>query len=216
MVATEAGAARDDAGDDGRPDRLIALSDGIYAIAMTLLVLDVRVPDGLDQQGLRDALDDLWPKLSAYVLSFYILAAFWLDQRQVLRGVRRVDGLVLRLTLAGLGLIALLPFPTSLLAEYHPQDEAVVLYAVVIILIVLQHLALLLTIRHRGHAGPAADRRTTRLVVADMGVTVLVFGASLPIVLAVSPRAALYSWLALVPLKAAVGHRRHRAERGGS
>ncbi|MFI1092396.1 TMEM175 family protein [Streptomyces sp. NPDC020917] len=121
--------------------RLIALSDGIFAIAMTLLVLDIRVTSGLDAAGFRHMLYELLPNIGAYALSFAILAAFWRDHRRMLQIARRVEGPALRLTLAGLGAIALLPFPTTLLSEYASQPLAVALYAGTVVLIDLLQLA---------------------------------------------------------------------------
>lgn len=80
---------------------------------MTLLVLTVSVPDGLDPERFQDALDKVWPQLGAWGLGFAILASMWRDQRRILHQVRRVDTLLVRLTLAGLAAVSLLPFPTT-------------------------------------------------------------------------------------------------------
>lgn len=189
---------------DGRsPERLIALSDGIFAIAMTLLVLDLRVPPGLSPEAFRDEVGQWLPDLGAYALSFAILGGFWRDQRRILRWAEEVDGLVLRVALAGLGAIALVPFPTTMLSEYASQPLAVALYAATVVLVDLLQLALLLTIRRRvPGAGPG--------IAADLLATVVVFGVSVSIAYAVSPTAAIWSWLVLVPAKAVIGRREAR------
>ncbi|MFD4791089.1 TMEM175 family protein, partial [Streptomyces sp. NPDC058459] len=204
-----------DPDDDGvGPDarnlaRLITLSDGIFAIAMTLLVLDIHVTGGLDAAGFRHMVYDLLPHIGAYALSFAILAGFWRDHRRILRLAHRVEGLSLRLALAGLGAIALLPFPTTLLSEYASEPLAVALYSATVIVIDLLQLALLLTLRRdrrpaRG-GGPYGDRG----IVTDLTVTVVVFGATVPIAFA-SPRAALWTWLVLIPLRFTFGRRARR------
>lgn len=185
--------------DEKSPDRLIALSDGIFAIAMTLLVLDIHVPKGLDADGFREAVGDWLPDLGAYALSFTILAGFWRDHRRILRLAKRVEPLTERLALAGLGVIALVPFPTAMLSEYAERPLSVVLYALTIAVVDLLQLALFLAIREHPHTG--------RGIVADLGSTILVFGATVPIAVFVSPSAAMWSWLALVPLKVAAGRR---------
>ncbi|MET7643681.1 TMEM175 family protein [Streptomyces sp. NPDC005426] len=120
---------------------------------MTLLVLDITVPPALDEAGFDAALAGVWPSLGAYALSFAVLAGFWRDQRSILHQVRRCGTLMVRVTLAGLGLVALLPFPTSLLSEYGGSyPAAVAVYAVTIAGIALLHLTLFLLARRR-HAG---------------------------------------------------------------
>ncbi|MFJ5223442.1 TMEM175 family protein [Streptomyces sp. NPDC088400] len=192
------------------PDRLIALSDGIFAIAMTLLVLDVHVAAGLDADGFRRAVHDSLPHLGAYALSFTILAGFWRDQRQILQLARQVDGLTLRLALTGLGAIALTPFPTAMLSEYASRPLAVAVYAVTVVVIDLLQLALFLTIWRRPWMAHPVPDHVGRNILADLGTSILVFGASAPIAFA-SPTAALYTWLALVPVKIMLG-RRQRAQ----
>lgn len=188
------------------PERLIALSDGIFAIAMTLLVLDIHVPTGLDTDGFRGAVGDWLPKLGAYALSFTILAGFWRDHRRILHMIKRVDALSERLTLAGLGVIALVPFPTALLSEYASRPLAVAFYALTIAVVDVLQLALFLSVREQLHADHPLAGRAGRNVVADLSATVLVFGVTVPIAF-VSPVAAMWSWLVLVPVKIVIGRR---------
>ncbi|MFI7236814.1 TMEM175 family protein [Streptomyces cyaneofuscatus] len=184
-----------------RPDRLITLSDGIFAIAMTLLALDVRVPPGLDSEQFHDALRESSPQLAAYALSFLILGVFWRDQRQILLMSAKTGGLPQHLALAVLGVIALVPFPTSLLAEYGAREPwAVVMYAATICLIDLLQLAMFATLRGRHGVRAVGEWRDT---AADLSATVVVFGASVPIAF-FAPQVAMWCWLALFPVKAAL------------
>ncbi len=201
--------------DEGSPDRLLTLSDGIYAIAMTLLVLNVEVPEGLDEAGLRHALAQLWPQLAAYVASFSLLGAFWRDHRRLFLRVRRIDGTLGRLTVASLGAVALLPFPTTVLAEYRLQTPAVALYAAAITLITALHLAIAATLRRRRHlqAERIADE-LGRAVVRDLAATVIVFALSVPVAF-VSPPAAVCLWVLLVPVKIVTGRWARAAHRDG-
>ncbi|MET9095105.1 TMEM175 family protein [Streptomyces cyaneofuscatus] len=185
-----------------RPDRLITLSDGIFAIAMTLLALDVRVPPGLNSEQFHDALRESTPQLAAYALSFLILGIFWRDQRQILLMSAQTGGLPQHLALAVLGVIALVPFPTSLLAEYGAREPwAVVLYAATICLIDLLQLAMFATLRGRHGVRAVGEWRDT---AADLSATIAVFGASVPIAF-FAPQAAMWCWLALFPVKTALG-----------
>ena len=76
-------------------DRLVAFSDGVFAIAMTLLVLNFTVPTSPDRrnvnQKLSTPLSDQWPELFSYVLSFVVIGRFWLVHHRLSRLVRRID-----------------------------------------------------------------------------------------------------------------------------
>lgn len=125
----------------GPPVRLLALSDGIYAIAMTLLVLDLSLPEGLDSAEFHRELRAMIPQFLAYGLSFTLLVGFWQDQRRIHMLVRQADEGFIRLTALGLGAVALVPFPTSMLSDYTDEPVAVALYSAVIAAIDLIHLA---------------------------------------------------------------------------
>lgn len=100
-------------------DRLIMLSDGVFAIAMTLLALEVRPPTGWTG-GLGDLLENTWRSLFGYALSFLIVGIFWFSNRSIMARVRHVDGRFSALTLVFLCLIGLTPFATALMAQYGP------------------------------------------------------------------------------------------------
>ncbi|MFE3743807.1 TMEM175 family protein [Streptomyces sp. NPDC059134] len=197
--------------DETRLNRLTALSDGIFAIAMTLLVLDIQVTAGLDTAGFHSMVRGLFSHVGAYALSFTIIAGVWRDHHRILGLARGLDALSGRLVLMGLGVIALLPFPTTLLSEYASQPLSVAVYACTIIVIDLLQLALLLSIRRAPGTARPDVRRTGRNIAADLGSTALVFGATVPVAFLVSPAAALWCWLVLIPLKVALG--RHEALR---
>ncbi|MFC9645235.1 TMEM175 family protein [Streptomyces mirabilis] len=80
-----------------------ALSDGIYAIAMTLLVINVAIPAHLDDAAFHKALSDALPHLGAFALSFTLIAGFWRDHRRILTALPAEQAVITRLTLLGLG-----------------------------------------------------------------------------------------------------------------
>jgi uncharacterized membrane protein len=111
--------------------RLEALTDGIYAVAMTLLVLELRVPEGLT--GASDAafvskLDELTPKFIAWILSFLILSLFWVSHQRAFHFVRHVDEKMLRINILSLLLASLLPFSSALLGEQQDHFISHVFY----------------------------------------------------------------------------------------
>jgi uncharacterized membrane protein len=104
-------------------ERLTALSDGLFAVAMTLLVLDVRVPVGsagavYSERGLWEALLRLGPSFAAYLLSFTMLGTFWLAQHTLLGILGRCDRTLTWISLGFLFVVSLLPFSAALLAHY--------------------------------------------------------------------------------------------------
>ncbi|CAN5558609.1 TMEM175 family protein [soil metagenome] len=103
-------------------DRLIMLSDGVFAIAMTLLALEVRPPHAWSGE-IGDLIVQIWRPLFGYALSFMIVAVFWFSNRSILARVRRVDGPFSVLTLLFLCLIGLTPFATALMAEQGPAKS---------------------------------------------------------------------------------------------
>jgi uncharacterized membrane protein len=108
--------------------RLEAFSDGVFAVAITLLVLDIKTPKAADlataHLGLTEALLAQWPAYLSYVLSFLTVLVMWANHHEMFRHIRRVDDTFLLLNGLLLLFITLAPFPTSLLAEYIVQPEA--------------------------------------------------------------------------------------------
>ena len=98
--------------------RLEAFSDGVFAIAITLLVLDLTVPKGQPDGGLWAALGREWPSYFAYLVSFLVIGIMWVNHHAVFEKVRTVDRAVLFANLVLLLFTSVIPFPTRLAAEY--------------------------------------------------------------------------------------------------
>jgi uncharacterized membrane protein len=113
-------------------DRIVFFSDAVFAIAITLLVLDIHVPeipDRLVDEQLPGRLLALWPKYLSYVLSFVVILMYWMAHHITFRAIRRYDRTLIWLNSLFLMCIAFLPFPTSLLGEYGDNQLAVAIYA---------------------------------------------------------------------------------------
>lgn len=105
--------------------RLEALSDGVFAVAITLLVLDLAVPATThSQRHLLDAVADQWPGLLGYVVSFSTVGALWLGHNAITDYLDRADTTILRLNLLVLLFVSFLPFPTRLVGEYVTRGDA--------------------------------------------------------------------------------------------
>jgi uncharacterized membrane protein len=112
-------------------ERLAALSDGIFGVAMTLLVLDLRVPATAAAHGEHDlwlALVDLSPRLLMYMMSFMTLGIFWIGQQTQLQFLARSDRGFSWMQLLFLFAVTLTPFSTILLAEHTASRLALVVY----------------------------------------------------------------------------------------
>ena len=122
----------DELASDNSLGRLLALSDGVFAIAMTLLALDLRLPDlGADPSDaqLRHALGDDWRGYLAFVISFYVVANYWGVHRRAMRAVTTVDARLISHTLPVLLLVAALPFPASVLATHGDLPTGLAFYS---------------------------------------------------------------------------------------
>lgn len=116
--------------------RIEAFSDGVFAIAITLLILEIKIPHLHGQKGapsLATTLRDLWPSYFAYILSFVMIGIYWANHHYLFRLYRKTDHIFNLLNAFLLMCIAFLPFPTAILGEYvqdaHNQHTAVSLYA---------------------------------------------------------------------------------------
>jgi len=122
-----------DAEMDLRLQRLLFLSDGVYAIAATLLAVELVLPEtAADLHGceLLGSLLGSWPRALAFLTSFVFIANFWVGHNMLFHLVRRFDGGLMWLVLAQLLCIAFLPFPTSVLGEHVSDPVAQQFYLV--------------------------------------------------------------------------------------
>ena len=111
--------------------RIDALSDGIFAVAMTLLVLDIRFPEGFhpaDSEQMVIALLELWPKFLAYAVSFMILGLRWLSVAQMSSRAEFLSGPYIKWWLIYLLLITCVPFTTIVVGRYAAFAPAIWLY----------------------------------------------------------------------------------------
>jgi uncharacterized membrane protein len=105
-----------------RTNRFEAFSDGVFAIAITILVLEISVPAGSEDDLLKAILDQ-WPSYVAYLVSFATIGAIWLGHATITEYLDRTDALLVRLNLLLLMFVSFIPFPTKLLAENSGRDN---------------------------------------------------------------------------------------------
>ena len=118
----------------GGSEPLRALSDGVFAIVLPILVLELKVPPHLPHKSLLEAFHELRPTLNAWVISFLITAMYWVAHRDIFARVRTVNRDLVWLNLLFLMPCALIPFAASVLGEYPEDSRAIQLYGGVLIL----------------------------------------------------------------------------------
>jgi uncharacterized membrane protein len=147
-------------------ERLAALSDGVFAVAMTLLVLDLRAPAAEavhSERQLLDALITLAPRLVPYVMSFLTLGIFWLGQQAQLDRLAKSDRDLAWLHVGFLCVVCLVPFSTALLSEFLTFRVALIVYWLNILLL---GIALLATWSHAVRAKLVREDTTREIVGA--------------------------------------------------
>src|ERR1700683_2744876 len=214
-MSTETGRARRQNDDMPSVDRLLALSDGVVAIALTLLVLQLRAPplpsaSADSAPALAAALAKGTDQLTAYVISFYVVAQFWLVHHRVFQHlVGQEEGLAWW-NFAFLFTITIMPFTSDLLGQYASNPLAVDIFALNLLLATVATQAVLDLGRRRGLVVPGSDDLTRRAGLLRSVGAALVLAASMGVAWW-SADAAKYCWLllVLVPWVVARWEKRH-------
>jgi uncharacterized membrane protein len=190
-------------------ERVVFFSDAVFAIAITLLAIDVRLPElatGQTNDTLLDALGHVRPALFAFVLSFGVIAAFWVGHYRTFRVVTAVDGRLITVNLVFLFFIAALPFPTSVLAGQGDLAVAEILYATFGILTGAASTVLWLYVVRARLVAPTVTPRIVRFVTYRSVVVPIMFAISIPIAL-IDPTVVWLWWIAIFPLQSLISRR---------
>jgi uncharacterized membrane protein len=185
-------------------NRLEAFSDGVFAIAITLLILEVSVPES-GFEDLWKGIADQWSSYLGYVTSFVTIGVVWLVHHAIFRRLASADGMVMRLNILLLMLVSFLPFPTKLMAEAidkttDAERVAVIFYGLTLLAIsattgILWRYAA----AHRDLLEPAVSdddvRAMTRLTTPTMGFYVVVLLVAL-----IAPKVAAFGYLVIAVL----------------
>ena len=182
--------------------RTEAFSDGVFAIAATLLVLELKVPH-VEPGELGGTLLGNWPSYATYVVSFLVIGIIWVNHHAVMERIRNVNRPLLFLNLVFLMAVAVIPFPTALLADYlqagHDERLAAAVYGGSMTLMgvtfgsIWAYAVLSGDLLHKG-VDPVRARRSLWVFAAGNPLYVLAIGASL---LSATLALAIYALLAL-------------------
>ncbi len=177
--------------------RTVALSDGVFSIALTLLVLNISLPVlASDNHGdLGSALLHRHEQLTSYAVSFVVIAFLWIRHHRFFRALELIDARIVVLNLAYLGFIAFLPFPTRVLGTYGDEPASVVLYASTVAIVALISGAMRI---HAEHDGLLTDMGARELAQRENWlITPAIFLGSIPVAF-VSTTVAELCWLLLL------------------
>jgi uncharacterized membrane protein len=173
--------------------RLEAFSDGVFAIAITLLILNFHIPTGLNENQVWNAIADQQDVFLSAAISFVVIGVYWTVNRKTFALIDRTNGALTASNFVHLATIVFLPFPTLVMSEYTKSFAAVGMYAATIALAGFTA-AVTVVIAWRGNL---MDSTVTQdmidKTVSSSIATPIVFAASIPIA-AVNTRVATWFW----------------------
>jgi len=177
-------------------ERFVFFSDAVFAIAITLLVLDLKPARGPDGAFL---LAPAIPSAIGFAISFYVVGRYWIAHHQLFETVRAHDGPLLTTNLCFLAAICFLPFPTSVVAQFKPDSGPVMFYALSVAAVGALMIALILVARRESLLSPGETKGgTARMVFRATGAPLVFIAAAC--VAYDYPRIALWLILALIPV----------------
>lgn len=178
--------------------RLLGFCDAVIAIAITLLALEIRLPELPETEmntALIDALAGVFPNILSFIISFFVIASFWLSLHRIYYLVEKLDRIFIWLTLVFLFFIALMPFPTSAIGRYGSEPAALMFYAVMIIMVsAVAHLMWRYASGRRRLISTALDPNIVKLIGRRSLYTMIIFAVSIPVAM-ISPLLAELFWI---------------------
>jgi uncharacterized membrane protein len=162
--------------------RLEAFSDGVFAIVITLLILDIKIPE-VQPDALPAALVHILPQLLTYIMSFFIVGLYWHLHHQVAAQIKLIDEPFIWLNLVWLLFVSVLPFPTALLGRYPLQPVPLAIYGTNLILVNVTGFVILVYFRNHPELRfkPMTSeelRATAPIYVAVNGLYAVAIGAA--------------------------------------
>ena len=180
-------------------DRVLFFSDAVFAIAITLLVVDIRVPDIVTNTA--QELSAAKGRIISFAISFLVIGLFWMGHHRLFRYIAALDRRLIFINLLFLGTIAFLPYPTALLfAGGTRQTTGPVFYAACVAVAGLMELAVWLYATHAKGLVPASvSPALRRYELGQLLPTPVVFLLSIPVAF-IAPGVAPFTWILLVPI----------------
>jgi uncharacterized membrane protein len=192
--------------------RVVYFTDAVFAIAMTLLVVEIGVPETIagdadDPGALFDAFADKGPLVLAFFLGCYVIGSYWMAHHRFMSWLGAVDRGFIVLTVVYLSFVALLPFPTGVLGEFGENPVSVVAFALNMGAVSSMEAVLFRHARRRRLFRQEWPEDVFRWELLASLSPVLMFALSLPVAF-VSPRLAILMWFLAIPLGMLLSRRR--------
>lgn len=187
--------------------RTIALSDGVFAFALTLLVLSITVPvinGAVTSSDVVSALGDRTQEMMSWLVSFIVIGGFWVRHNELTRQLQRVDGRFLALNLAFLAIVAFIPYPTEIIGKY-PTTASLAFYAAVISLLIVLGLAGSQYASTHGLLRTPETAHEKKVRIISALVPASFFLASIPVAILLGNAAGYACWIALIPADMIIG-----------
>jgi uncharacterized membrane protein len=164
-------------------NRLENFSDGVFAIAVTLLILSVKIPDtkNIDNEHLNRVLYNSFPHLITFIFSFLVIGVFWVAHHRIFGFVRVLNSTLLWLNIVYLLFVAMTPFPSAILFENPFLPSAILFYTATLLVIALMHFILLeyiLRNKHLKHAALTKNVYRASQKTAIVGPICYIFAAA--------------------------------------
>ena len=162
------------------PSRVLTLSDGVYAIIITLLVLEIHVPDLAGGESLRTALQQVRPSFTAFLISFVVVAIAWVGHRDIFALIRRTDRPLVWLNIVYLLPLCILPFGASPISRYERTPVGLRIYGLLLLAIAATRLWVWWYATGRPHLlFEPVERRSRRWGVALVAVPGAIYGVGI-------------------------------------
>lgn len=185
-------------------ENIILFGDAIFSIAITLLALEVRLPEEITHENIDQmfatGLVHTFPSFLGFLISFFVLASYWLSFHKVTGYMKRFDRRSLWLTLLFLFLIALMPFPTAILGDFGDKGVAVMFYQVIAsITSAILFIIWMYAVREKTLIDEKVNKRIIDLYSLRLLIPAAVFLVTIPLTM-YNPMIAEISWISVLPL----------------
>ncbi len=189
-------------------ERIVFFSDAVFAIAITLLALEIRLPESehlLEDRELFAQLTGIWHSYLGFFISFMVIGVFWMAHHRKFRLIKRYDSRLMLLNLLMLMVVAFIPFPSSLISKY-PGQTATIFYALTMIVGEFL-LGLIWWYASRNNRLTDLDLKQRQRQFINPIATALIFALSIGIAF-ISPDIAKLSWFLILPVSLAANRER--------
>lgn len=161
--------------------RILSLSNGVFGISLTLLVLNIGIPAETPADGLGQSVVDLLPNFVAFALTVFIVALYWYNHNSLFESLRGIDMPMVGLGIVYLALIALIPFPNELLGTYPTEPLPYVVFATLLTGLATVDTSMLAYAKRRNLMDPRIPPATYRIDLLRGSITIATFAASVPL-----------------------------------